>query len=75
MTEDFALLAVILLVYLGTLLSQIELPGVYRDELGELVQTVALLSGQPFLWIRWYTTVAGYRVLLSLTERLGPFRS
>ena len=26
----------------------------------------------PILWVGWYTTVFGYRVLLSLTERVGP---
>jgi hypothetical protein len=56
----------------GVQLSQIELPGVYRDEFDKLVPTVALLTGQPFLWIGWCTTVFGYCVLVSFTERVGP---
>jgi hypothetical protein len=72
--DVFFLLAVSL-VFLGFALYQIDLPGLYGDELDKLVPTVALLNGHPFLSVGWYETVFGFRVLLSFTDRIGAVLS
>ena len=72
---DIGCLLAISFVYLGFSFYQIELPGLYGDELDKLVPTVDLLTGRPFLAARWYKTVFGFRILLSFTDRIGPVLS
>lgn len=72
---DIGFLLAVSFVYLGLSLYQIELPGLYGDELDKLVPTVDLLTGQPFLAARWYRTIFGFRILLSFTDRIGPILS
>ena len=72
---DLAFLTVVAAVYLGLSLYQVDLPGVYGDEAYHLAPTVSLMTGQPFIWAGWYETVFGYRILLALTERIGPIQS
>ena len=69
---DIAFLTVVSIAFLGFSLYQIELPGLYGDELDKIVPTVALLTGQPFLYVAWYMTVFGARIILSFTEYTGP---
>jgi len=74
-TGDLAFLAVVAIVYLGLSLYQIDLPGVYGDELDKLVSTVSLLTGQPFFWTEWSVNILGHRVLLAITDRIGAVLS
>jgi hypothetical protein len=72
---ELAFLTVTAAVYLGLSLYHVDLPGVYGDEAYYLAPTVSLLTGQPFIGGGWYETVFGYRILLALTERIGPIQS
>jgi hypothetical protein len=72
---DIAFLSAVSIAFLSLALYQIELPGIYGDELDKLVPTVALLNGQPFLWVGWQITAFGVRILLSFTDRIGPVLS
>jgi hypothetical protein len=72
--SDAVLLLAVSFAFLGFSLYQIDLPGLYGDELDKVVPTVALLTGQP-LWVAWYKTILGFRILLSFTDRIGPVLS
>ena len=74
-TRELGFLAVVAVVYLGLSLYQIDLPGMYGDELDRLLPTVSLLTGQPFLWAERSVNVFGYRLLLTFTDRIGPVQS
>jgi hypothetical protein len=71
---DIAFLLSVSIAFIGFSLYQIELPGLYGDEVDKLVPTVALLTGQP-LWVGKYVTIFGFRILLSYTGYIGPVLS
>lgn len=72
---DIAVLLGVSIAFLGLCLYQIDLPGLYGDEVDKLAPTVSLLTGQPFLGVGWYKTFFGFRILLSFTDRIGPVLS
>jgi hypothetical protein len=72
---DITILAGVSIVFFSFSLYQIELPGLYGDELDKLVPTIALLNGQPLLWVGWYKTILGFRILLSFSDYIGPVLS
>ena len=49
---DIGFLVAVFFIYRGFFLCQVQLPGLYGDEVDKLVLTVALLTGQRFLG--WY---------------------
>src|SRR4030042_1683161 len=71
---DIAFLLSVSIAFIGFSLYQIELPGLYGDEVDKLVPTVALLTGQP-LWVGKYVTIFSFRILLSYTGYIGPVLS
>jgi hypothetical protein len=72
---DICFLLAVSVVFLGFSLYQIDLPGLYGDEVDKLQPTVSLLTGQPFIHTGWHETMFGYRVLLAFTNRIGPVLS
>ena len=72
---DIAILLSVSIVFLSLALYQIDVPGLYGDELDKLVPTVCLLTGRPFLYAGWSETVFGHRILLSFTDRIGSVLS
>jgi hypothetical protein len=77
---DVAILLGVSIAFLSFSLYQIELPGLFGDELDKIAPTVALLNGQPYIWVGghktvfggWYITIFGARILLSFNEYIGP---
>jgi hypothetical protein len=72
---DICFLLAVSVAFLGFSLYQIDLPGLYGDEVDKLQPTVSLLTGQPFIHTGWHETMFGYRVLLAFTNRIGPVLS
>jgi 4-amino-4-deoxy-L-arabinose transferase-like glycosyltransferase len=72
---DIAVLLAVSTAFLSLSLYQIELPGLYGDEVDKLVPTVNLLTGQPVSGVGWYITIFGFRILVSFTDRIGPVLS
>jgi len=72
---DICLLLAISIAFFGFSLYQINLPGLYGDEVDKLVPTVSLLTGEPYMGSGWYKTVFSYRVLLAFADYIGPVLS
>jgi hypothetical protein len=73
---DICFLLAVSVAFLGFSLYQIDLPGLYGDELDKLHPTVSLLTGQTILPLGgWHVTIFNYRVLLTFNDRIGPVLS
>lgn len=72
---DIYFLMAVSVAFLGFSLYQINLPGLYGDEVDKLHPTVSLLTDQPFIGVGWYETVFSYRVLLAFADYIGPVLS